>query len=62
MVVHLVYKEQRDLTVWYTFHIQTYRNCKSFDFGEVYRSVQQVYENAVSCRLFDTPSKHDWAV
>ena len=54
MVVHLMYKEKRDLTVWYSLRIQTYCNSKASDFGELYRSVQQVDENAVRSILFTT--------
>ena len=54
MVVHLVCKEQRYCQVLYSLRIQTYCNCKASDFEELYRSVQQVYENAVRCRLFVT--------
>ena len=52
--IHLLYKVLRDLPVWYRLY--TYSVSARFlsDFGEPYKSVQEVYENAVHCTLYST--------
>ena len=50
--VHLVYKVLRDLPVWYRLYTHSLIELFESEFGEPYKSVQQVYENAFCCRLF----------
>ena len=52
--VHLVYKALRALPVSYSLYTHSQIQLFGPDFGEPYRSVQQVYEYAVRCRLFST--------
>ena len=53
-VAHLVYKVQRDLLVWYRLYTNRISALFGSDFGESYKSVQEVYENGVHCRLLST--------
>ena len=53
-VVHLVYNALRDLPGRYNFCTHSLSALFGYYFGELYRSVQQVYENALGCRLFHT--------
>ena len=51
-VVHLLYKFLRDLPVWYKLYTNSLRALFGSDFGEPYKSIQEVYKNAYHCRLF----------
>ena len=51
-VIHLVYKVQRVLPVWCSFYTHSLIELFGSDFGEPYKSVQEVYKNAFHCRLF----------
>ena len=50
-VVHLVYNALRDFPDRYSLCTHSLSEHFSSDFGELYRYVQKVYENAVHCRL-----------
>ena len=45
-VVHLLHKVLRDLPVWYRLYTHSLSALFLSDFGEPYKSVQEVYENA----------------
>ena len=51
-VVHLLYKVLRDLVIWYRLNTNSVSALFGSDFGEPYKSVLGVYENAFQCRLF----------
>ena len=51
-VVHLVYKVLRDLPVWYRLYTNTISALFGSEFGEPYKSVQEVYKNTFHCTLF----------
>ena len=51
-VVHLLYKVLRDLPVWYRLYTKSLSALFGSDFGEPYKSIQEVYKNAFRCRLF----------
>ena len=51
-VVHLLYMVLWDLPVWCSFYTHSLIELFGSDFGEPYKSVQEVYENAFCCRLF----------
>ena len=51
-VVHLVYKVQQAIAVWCSLYTHSLIEFFGSDFGEPYKSVQEVYENAFHCRLF----------
>ena len=50
-VVHLVCNALRDHPVRYSKCSHSVSELFGFEFGELYRYVQKVYENAVHCRL-----------
>ena len=50
-LVYLLYEALRDLPVWYYFCTHSLSELFGSNFGHLYRTVQQVYENAVCCRL-----------
>ena len=50
-VIHLVYNTLRDFLGMYSLHTHSLSELFASDFGELYRYVQKVYENAVHCRL-----------
>ena len=56
-VVHLVYNALRDLPGRYNLCTHSLSALFGSYFGELYRSVQQVYENSVRCRLLCTVSE-----
>ena len=51
-VVQLVYKVQRALPVFCSVYTHSIIELFESDFGEPYKSIQEVYENAFRCRLF----------
>ena len=51
-VVHLVYKAQRPLPVWRSLYTHSLTELFGSDFGEPYKSVQEVYKNVFHCILF----------
>ena len=51
-VVHLLYNFLRDLPVWYRLYTYNLNTLFLSDSGEPYKSIQEVYENIFSCRLF----------
>ena len=53
-VVHLLYKVLRDLPVWYRLYTHSLSALFLSDFGEPYKSVQELYENAIYCTLYST--------
>ena len=53
-VVHLLYNALQDLTGRCNLCTHSLSALFAYYFGELYRSVQQVYENAVGCRLLQT--------
>ena len=55
-VVQLVYKVQRALPVFCSVYTHSIIELFGSDFGEPYKSIQEVYENAFHYRLFDM----DW--
>ena len=46
-LVHLLYEALWDLPVWYCLCTHSLTELFGSDFGQLYRTVQQVYENAV---------------
>ena len=50
-VVQLVYNALRNFPSRYSLCIHSLSELFGSDFGELYRYVQKVYENAVSCGL-----------
>ena len=50
-VVQLVYNALRDFPGRYSLCTDSLSELFGSDFGELYRHVQKVYENAVHCRL-----------
>ena len=52
-VVHLVYKVQWALPVFCSLYTHSLIELFESYFGEPYKSVQELYENAFCCRLFD---------
>ena len=50
-VVHLVYIALRDHPGRYSWFSHSLSELFDSDFGELYRYVQKVYENAISCGL-----------
>ena len=50
-VIHLVYNELRDDTGRHSLCTHSLSELFGSDFGELYRDIQKVYENAVHCRL-----------
>ena len=53
-VVHLVYNAVQDLQSRYNLCAHSLSALFGYYIGKLYRSVQQVYENAVGFRLFST--------
>ena len=53
-VIHLVYKVERALPVFCSLYTHSLIEPFKSDFGEPYKSVQEVYQNGVHCRLFYT--------
>ena len=53
-VVHLVYKALRDLQGRYNLCTHSLIPLYGYYFGELYISIQQVYENPVGFRLLST--------
>ena len=53
-VLHLMYKLQQALPVWCSWYTHSLIELFGSNFGEPYKSVQEVYENGVQCRLFST--------
>ena len=51
-VIHLVYKAQRALPVFCSLCTHSLIELFESEFGEPYKSVQEMYENAFHCRLF----------
>ena len=51
-VIHLVYKVEQALPVLYSLYTHSLIELFESDFGEPYKSVQELYENAFRCRLF----------
>ena len=51
-VVQLLYKVLRHLPLSYSLYTHTLREMFVSDFVELYKSVQELYENAFHCRLF----------
>ena len=51
-VVHLVYKVQLALPIFCSLYTHSLIELFGSDFGEPYKSVQELYENAFRCRLF----------
>ena len=51
-VVHLVYKAQRALPIFCSLCTHSLIELFESEFGEPYKSVQEVYENAFRFRLF----------
>ena len=52
-VIHLVYNALRDFPGRYSLHTHSLSELFGSEFGELYRYVQKVYENAARCRLFN---------
>ena len=52
-VIHLVYKALQAVEIWCTLYTHSLIELFGSDFGEPYKSVQELYENAFCCRLFD---------
>ena len=50
-VIHLVYNAQQDFPGRYSLCTHSLSELFGSDFGELYRYVQKVYENAICCRL-----------
>ena len=50
-VLHMVYNALRDVPGRYSLCTHRLSELFGSDFGELYRYVQKVYENAVRCRL-----------
>ena len=53
-VVHLLYNALRDLPGKCNLYTHSISALLAYYFGELYGSVQQVYENAVGCTLLQT--------
>ena len=53
-VVHLLYKVLRDLPVWYRLYTNSLSALLGSDFGKPYKSVPELYENAVCVTLYST--------
>ena len=53
-VVHLVYKVQQALPVWYRLYTHSLIELFGSNFGEPYKFIQQVYEYSVNCRFLST--------
>ena len=53
-VIYLLYNALRDLPGRYNLCTHSLSALFGYYFRELYRSVQQVYENAVACRLLHT--------
>ena len=51
-VIHLLYKVLRDLPVWYRLYTNSLSALLASDFGNPYKPVQEVYENAFCGRVF----------
>ena len=51
-VVHLVYKVQLAILAFCSLYTHSLIEMFGSDFGEPYKSIWQVYENAFPCRLF----------
>ena len=52
-MIYLLYKVLRDLPVWYRLYTNSVIALFESEFGESYKSVQELYDNAFPCRLFD---------
>ena len=50
-VVHLVYNALPDVPGRYSYCTHSLSELFGSEFGELYRYVQKVYENAIRCRL-----------